>query len=84
MNSQVPDWQIGNWAQDVTIVLHNVCCYQDEIDANELILKINWDSCIKSNIIENTKRDIAYAYAYMGDIEKSYEFYKKYLDLKRS
>lgn len=79
LGSQILDWQIGNWAQDVTMVLHNVQRYQDVIDVNEQILKINWGSHLE-NFHENAKRDIADSYADMGDMQKSYELYKKYLD----
>ena len=36
------DWQIGNWANDVTMELHNAGRYTDAIEVNENILNINW------------------------------------------
>lgn len=72
------DWQIGNWANDTTMALHSEGLYEDEIAVNEQILKIKWR---RSNALfhENAKRDIADAYAYMGNVEKCFQLYDEYL-----
>jgi len=72
------DWQIGNWANDVTMELHNAGKYQEAIKVNEDILKITWQ---RSNNLfhENALRDIADEYAYMGNLEKCLELYNEYL-----
>lgn len=36
------DWQIGNWANDTTMALHNAYFYEEEIKVNEQILQIRW------------------------------------------
>ena len=72
------DWQIGNWANDTTMALHKERLYEEEIAVNEQILKINWKY---SNALfhENAKRDIADAYADMGNIDKCFQLYDEYL-----
>lgn len=72
------DWQIGNWANDTTMVLHKERLYEEEIAVNEQILKINWKH---SNDLfhGNAKRDIADAYADMGNIDKCFQLYDEYL-----
>lgn len=81
LGSQILDWQIGNWAQDVSMVLHNVKLYQDEIAINEQILKIDWKrQGHDNNFHDNAKRDIADAYADLGDLTTSYKLYEQYLD----
>ena len=72
------DWQIGNWANDVTMELHNAGRYTDAIEVNENILSINWG---RSNDLfhENALRDIADEYAYMGNLAKCLELYEEYL-----
>ena len=72
------DWQIGNWANDTVMDLHNAHLYNEEIRVNEQILQINWHN---SNDLfhENAKRDIADAYADMGRMEKCLQLYEKYL-----
>ncbi len=72
------DWQIGNWANDTVEVLHNAHLYEEEIRVNEQILQINWHN---SNDLfhENAKRDIADAYADMGQTEKCLQLYEQYL-----
>ena len=72
------DWQIGNWANDVTMELHNAGRYTDAIEVNENILNINWG---RSNDLfhENALRDIADEYAYMGNLAKCLELYEEYL-----
>jgi tetratricopeptide (TPR) repeat protein len=72
------DWQIGNWASDLTMVLHNASLYEEVIKVNEQILQIKWSSN-KDNFYENAKRDIADAYADLGNIEECYQLYEKYL-----
>lgn len=80
LGSNVLDWQIGNWANDVTMLLHNTGRYKDLIKVNEQILQINWKNDGDNNLFhENAKRDIADAYADMGNIEKAYELYREYL-----
>ena len=74
------DWQIGNWAGDVTLVLHNAQRYGDCIKVNEQILKIYWyDDDTTRNFHENALRDIADEYFYMGNKSKALELYEKYL-----
>lgn len=80
LGSRVLDWQIGNWAQDVCMVLHNGKLYQDVVKVNEQILKIDWKEYVdNNNIYDNAKRDIADAYADMGDMTTSYKLYEQYL-----
>ena len=80
LGSNVLDWQIGNWANDLTMLLHNAGRYKDLIKVNEQILQINWKNYGDNNLFhENAKRDIADAYADMGIIEKAYELYREYL-----
>ena len=72
------DWQIGNWANDTTMVVHNAHLYEDEIRVNEQILQIQWHS--HDNMFrENARRDIADAYADMGNVEKCLQLYEEYL-----
>lgn len=81
LGSSVLDWQIGNWANDVTVYLNNVGRYRDVISVNKQILKIDWKRSGDSDLFyENAKRDIADAYASMGNIQKSYELYEEYLE----
>ncbi len=72
------DWQIGNWANDVTMELHNAGRYKESIEVNENILNIDWGT---SNDLfhENALRDIADEYACMGDLDKCLELYREYL-----
>ena len=80
LGSNILDWQIGNWASDLTMLLHNTGRYKDLIKVNKQILQINWKNDGDNNLFhENAKRDIADAYADMGNIEKAYELYKEYL-----
>lgn len=76
LGSSVLDWQIGNWVQDVCVLLHNTARYKDEIAVCEQILRINWNSNL---FHENAKREIADTYATLGDINKAYELYEEYL-----
>ena len=72
------DWQIGNWANDTVMILHNAGLYEEEIKVNEQILQIHWSG--NDNLFhENAKRDIADACADMGDVEKCYLLYEEYL-----
>ena len=72
------DWQIGNWANDTVMALHNAHLYEDEIRVNEQILQIQWHG--HDNLFhENAKSDIADAYADMGNIEKCFQLYEEYL-----
>jgi tetratricopeptide (TPR) repeat protein len=81
LGSSVLDWQIGNWANDLTMLLHNAGCYKELIAVNEQILQINWKNEWDSKLFhENAMRDIADAYADMGNVEKAYELYQKYLE----
>ena len=73
------DWQIGNWANDTVMALHNAHMYAEEIRVNRQILQIEWDD--RSNLFhENAMRDIADAYADMGDVEECLRLFEKYLD----
>ena len=72
------DWQIGNWANDTVEFLRNARMYEDEIKVNEQILRIKWSGT--DNLFhENAKRDIADAYADMGNPEKCLKLYEEYL-----
>ena len=72
------DWQIGNFANDTSDVAHNAHLYREVIKVNEQILQIRWSG--DENLFhENAKRDIADAYADLGDFEKCFELYEKYL-----
>ena len=74
LGSNVLDWQIGNWANDTTMLLQNTSRYKDVIAVNEQILKIEWSSNDNTDLFhENAKRDIADTYADMGEIEKAYK-----------
>ena len=42
LGSNVLDWQIGNWTNDLTMLLHNAGRYKELIKVNEQILQINW------------------------------------------
>ena len=81
LGSNVLDWQIGNWTNDLTMLLHNAGRYKELIKVNEQILQINWKNDGDNNLFhENAKRDIADAYADMGNIEKAYGLYREYLE----
>ncbi len=72
------DWQIGNWANDTVEFVHNAGMYEEEIKVNEQILRIKWSG--NDNLFhENAKRDIADAYADMGNPEKCLQLYEEYL-----
>lgn len=72
------DWQIGSWANDTVVVAHNTGLYEEEIKVNEQILQICWSG--NDNLFhENARRDIADAYADMGNVEKCYQLYEEYL-----
>ena len=72
------DWQIGNWANDTTMTVHNAHLYEEEIRINEQILQIQWHG--HDNLFhENAKREIADVYADMGNVEKCLELYEEYL-----
>lgn len=77
LGSSVLDWQVGNWANDTANLLYNVKRYKDYIAVNEQILKIQWSSHL---FHENAKREIADAYADMGECEKAYKLYEEYLN----
>ena len=72
------DWQIGNWANDTVEIVHNARLYEDEIRVNEQILQIKWGAD-NDLFHENAKRDIADAYADMGNPEKCLQLYEEYL-----
>lgn len=81
LGSSVLDWQIGNWANDTTMLLYNKRRYQDVIAVNEQILKIQWSKDGNDDLFhENAKREIADTYADLGDFEKAYRLYEEYLD----
>jgi len=72
------DWQIGNWADDTVMAVHNAYLYEEEIRVNEQILRIQWTD--DNNLFhENARRSIADAYADMGNMEECYRLYEKYL-----
>lgn len=77
------DWQIGNWAGDADMTLWGAKRYNDVIALNEQILSISWEDSInkdETNLFhENAKRQIADAYAQIGNIEKCFTLYEKYL-----
>lgn len=79
LGSDVLDWQIGNWANDLTMLLHNARKHKELIAVNEQILQIDWGKDT-SLFHENAKRDIANAYAAMGNIEKAFALYREYLE----
>lgn len=73
------DWQIGNWANDVTMALHNAGLYKECIEVNEQILKISW--CHNKDLFyENARRDIADEYGSMGDVRTCCQLYEEYLN----
>lgn len=81
LGSDVLDWQIGNWANDLTMLLHNAGKYKELITVNEQILQIEWGNKKDTSLFhENAKRAIADAYAYMGNVEKAYALYREYLE----
>lgn len=81
LGSNVLDWQIGNWANDTTMILQNTRRYKDVIAVNEQILKIQWSRNGNTDLFhENAKREIADTYADMGEIEKAYKLYEGYLE----
>ena len=62
------DWQIGNWADDTVMAVHNAHLYEEEIRVNEQIVRIQWSG--DDNLFhENARRDIADTYADMGNVE---------------
>ena len=77
LGNELTDWQIGNWANDTSEVLHNAKLYPEEIRVNEQILRIQWDN--SQLFHENAKRDIADAYADMGEFGKSCQLFQEYL-----
>lgn len=72
------DWQIGNWANDTTMTAYNARLYEDVIKVDEQILKINWGHNT-DQFHENAKREIADAYADLGNVEKCLQLYESYL-----
>lgn len=81
LGSKVLDWQIGNWANDTTMLLQNTRRYQDVIAVNEWILKIHQLRNHNTDLFhENAKREIADTYADMGETEKAFKLYEEYLD----
>lgn len=81
LGSRVLDWQIGNWANDTTMLLQNTGRYKDAIAVNEQILRIQWSPKGARNLFhENAKREIADTYADMGETEKAYKLYEEYLE----
>lgn len=78
LGSDILDWQIGNWANDTVVAVHNAKLYDDEIAVNEQILSIDWGTD-SSLFYENAKRDIADTYADKGEIDKCMQLYEDYL-----
>lgn len=72
------DWQIKNFAQDISMYLHNAKMYDACIAANQQVLKIKWSQDEKRTY-ENAMRDIADEYADKGDIEKARSLFAEYL-----
>ena len=79
LGSDILDWQIGNWVQDVTMALYNAGMYFECIEVNEQILKIEWKGDTTNLFHENAKRDIADLYASIGDYKTCINLYEKYL-----
>lgn len=83
LGNELIDWQIGNWAGDTDMVLWNSKRYTDVIALNEQILSIGWNEHVEkdgTNLFhENAKRQIADAYEAMGNSDKCFELYNKYL-----
>lgn len=78
LGSDILDWQIGNWASDVTMVLHNAGLYEACIEVNRQILKIEWSEN-RELFYENARRDIADEYSGNGNVKKCYQLYENYL-----
>ncbi len=69
-----------NWlGEELSMNLHNEKRYQEVIDLNQQILKIQWTEEDDNLIHENAKREIADAYADLGDYKKCIQLYEKYL-----
>lgn len=79
LGSDILDWQIGNWANDVTMALHNAGLYKKCIEVNKQILKISWGNG-KDLFYENARRDIADEYSDSGDIQTCFQLYEEYLN----
>ena len=79
LGSDILDWQIGNWANDVVMALHNAGLYKECIEVNRQILKISWDHG-RNLFYENAKKDIADEYSDSGDIQTCYQLYEEYLN----
>ena len=79
LGSAILDWQIGNWANDVTMALHNAGLYKECIEVNRQILKISW-SHDKDLFYENARRDIADEYSDRGDVRTCLRLYEEYLN----
>ena len=79
LGSDILDWQIGNWANDVTMALHNAGLYKECIEVNRQILKISWKNG-KDLFYENARRDIADEYSDSGDIQTCFQLYEEYLN----
>lgn len=73
------DWQIGNWANDVTMELHNAGLSQECIEVDEQILRIDWEGN-DNTFHENALRDIADEYGYSGNPDKCLSLYEEYLE----
>lgn len=79
LGSDILDWQIGNWANDVTMALHNAGLRKECIEVNRQILNISWGHD-QNLFYENARRDIADEYGDSGDIRTCYRLYEEYLD----
>ena len=79
LGSDILDWQIGNWANDVTMALHNAGLCEECIEVNRQILNISWSSGGRL-FHENARRDIADEYGDSGNIQKCYQLYEEYLE----
>lgn len=78
LGSEVLDWQIGNWAGDVIMELHNAGLRKECIAVNEQIMKIDFGQETQ-NFHENAYRDMADEYAYVGEINYCLSLYEKRL-----
>lgn len=78
LGSDILDWQIGNWANDAVMMLHNAELSEKCIEVNRQILTIEW-SRNRQLFYENAKRDIADEYNDLGNAEKCYQLYEDYL-----
>lgn len=72
------DWQIGNWAGDVTMELHNAGLREECIAVNKQIMKIDFGKATQ-NFHENAYREIADEYADAGNVDYCLSLYEERL-----